>query len=65
MDTQSLKIKNIADITPLHGDTALFRTSGDVCPGFQSPDGSFDCVLHHMHAIDSLDSPLVQHLLIS
>ena len=43
--------------------TPLLRTSGNVYPGFQSQNGSFDCVLCHLCAMDSSDSPLVRHLL--
>ena len=43
----------------------LYWTSGDVCPGFQSQDVSIACMLSHLHAMDSSDSPLVQPLLTS
>ena len=43
----------------------LFWTSGDVCPVFQSQGGSLACRLCCLHAMDSSDSPLVQHLLTS
>ena len=39
--------------------TPLFWTSSDVWPGFQNQGGS-----HHLHATESSDSPLVQHLLV-
>ena len=42
-----------------------YWTSGDACPGFQSQGRSLTCMLHHLHVMDSLNSPLVQHLLIS
>ena len=42
-----------------------FWTSGDVCPEFQNQGGSLACLLYHLHAMDSTDSPLVQHLLTS
>ena len=44
---------------------ALFWTSGDICPGFQSQGRSLVCMLPHLHATNSSDSPLVQHLLTS
>ena len=43
----------------------LFWTSGDICPGFQSLGGSLACMLCHLHAMNSWDSPLVWHLLTS
>ena len=43
----------------------VFWTSGHVSSWFQSQSGSLVCVLHCLHAMDSLDSPLVQHLLMS
>ena len=43
----------------------LFWASDDVCSGFQSQGGSLTWVLRHLHAMDSSDSPLVQHLLTS
>ena len=38
----------------------LFWTSGDLCPEFQSQDGSLASVLHRLNAIDSSDSDLPQ-----
>ena len=43
----------------------LFWPSGDVCLGFQSKSRSPTCVLPDLLAMDSSDSPLVQHLLTS
>ena len=43
--------------------TSLLWTFYGICPGFQSQRGSLTCVLHRLRAIDSSDSPLVQHLL--
>ena len=43
----------------------LFWTSSDVSPGFQSQGGSLAGVLCHLPAMNSWDTPLVQHLLIS
>ena len=43
--------------------TSLFWSSGDVWPMFQCQRGSLTCVLCHLHAMDSSDSLLVQHLL--
>ena len=40
----------------------LFWTSSDISPGFQSQGGSIACVLCHLHAMNSWDSPLVRHL---
>ena len=34
-------------------------------PVFQHQSGSITCKLRHLHAVDSSDSPLVQHLLTS
>ena len=54
--------------TPAGPLTPLFWTSGDVCPGFLSIQTRVDSlirVLHRLHAMDSSDSPLVQHLLTS
>ena len=36
----------------------LFRTSSDVCPGFESQGGSLACVLPRLRTMDSSDSPL-------
>ena len=43
----------------------LLWTSGDVCPGVQSKGGSLACMLCHLCATYSSNSPLVQHLLTS
>ena len=37
----------------------LFWTSGGFCPGPQSQRGSLTRMLHHLHAMDSLDSSLL------
>ena len=42
---------------------SVFWTSGDVWPVFQSQGGFLVCVLCHLRAMDSSDSPLVWHLL--
>ena len=42
---------------------AQWYTSGDVCSMFQSQCGTIACVLHHLHAMWSPDSPLARHLL--
>ena len=34
-------------------------TSGHIFPGFQGKSGFLPCVLPHLHAVDSSDSPLV------
>ena len=44
---------------------ALFWTSSDVCFGFQSQGESVTWVFYHLRAMNSTDSPLVQHLLAS
>ena len=44
---------------------AQWYTSGDVCSMFQSQCGTIACVLHHLHAMWSPDSPLARHLLSS
>ena len=41
----------------------LLWTSGDVCPGSQSQDGSLACMLCHLCTTHSPNSPPVQHLL--
>ena len=43
----------------------LFWTSGVICPGFQSQGRFLACMLCHLHATVSSDSPLAWHLLIS
>ena len=43
----------------------LISTSSDVYPGFQSQDGSFAFMLPHLCAVDSSDSPVVQHSLLA
>ena len=43
----------------------LSWTFGDVCPGLQSRSRSLTCTLHLLYAMDSLDSPLLWHLLTS
>ena len=44
---------------------SLFCTSGDVYPWFQSRGRSLTSMLHHLHAMDSADSPLTWYLLSS
>ena len=54
----NLKKKVLGDISPICGDIdTLFCTSDDLYPGFQSQGGSLPCLLPHLCAIDSSDSP--------
>ena len=43
----------------------LFGTSGDICTGVKARVGTLTSMLCCLHAIDSVDSPLVWHLLTS
>ena len=40
----------------------LFWTSGDVCPGFQSQDGSLICMFRDLYATEFSVSTLARHL---
>ena len=60
---QNLFFLILEDISPFWALIPLFWTFGDIYPGFQS-QGGFPC-LHAFCAMDSWDSPLVQHLLTS
>ena len=58
--------KKLEDISLFVGPLIpLFWTFDDICPGFQSQCGSppphlHTCMLHHLCATESSDSPLVQ-----
>ena len=56
------KFSNFLFVRPL---VPLIWTSGEVCLGSQSQGTSLPCMLHHLHAMDSSNSPLVLHLLTS
>ena len=55
--------KFLKDISSFCG--ALFWTCFGLPWGFKGRVDLLACVLHHLHALESSDSPLVQHLLIS
>ena len=42
----------------------LFWTSADICLEFQSQGGSLACMLSHLHAMDSSDSPVVRYVMV-
>ena len=56
--------KNLKGISPFVGQLiSPFWTSGDLCSGLQSQDGSLTCMLCQLCTMNSSDSLLVWHLL--